>query len=220
MYGGGSGGGGKTFEVAAVGEDSTETGQAAMSVGLGITDDNGVVTLEEDTGTSEVEVSAVTVSVAVAETSVRTARVSVRGERKRRETRDGWSGRMEDSILRGCIPVIIQHSHNRLSFSMENLKSYVQEMSDFVSNCCDGRVEREVGSREDEIPNFTKILKGFNDTEIESKLANVQRIWQRFLHRDSMLLEAERQEFVFGHMEDWAVQLSQLSEDDVFATLI
>lgn len=59
-----------------------------------------------------------------------------------------------------------------------------------------------------------------NETEIEFKLENVRKIWQRFLYRDSILLEAERQKTAFGNVEDWAVQLLQLSEDDVFATLI
>ncbi|KAM6551039.1 hypothetical protein CsatB_000847 [Cannabis sativa] len=45
----------------------------------------------------------------------------------------------------------------------------------------------------------------FNQTEVEFKLANVQKIWQRFLYRNSTMLEAER-------------QFSQMLEDDVFAT--
>lgn len=51
-------------------------------------------------------------------------------------------------------------------------------------------------------------------------LENVKKIWQRFIYRDSILLEAERQKTAFGYMEDWAEKLSQLKEDDVFATLI
>lgn len=63
-------------------------------------------------------------------------------------------------------------------------------------------------------------LQGFNDTEIEFKLANVQKIWQRFLYRDSVLLEAERQKTAIGHVDDWAVEFLKLTEDDVFVTLI
>lgn len=48
----------------------------------------------------------------------------------------------------------------------------------------------------------------------------MQKIWQRFLYRDSILLEAERQRAAFGFVEDWAVQLLQLVEDDVFATFL
>lgn len=48
----------------------------------------------------------------------------------------------------------------------------------------------------------------------------MQKIWQRFLYRDSILLEAERQKTGFGHMDDWAVEFSQLIEDDVFQTFV
>ena len=63
-------------------------------------------------------------------------------------------------------------------------------------------------------------FQGFNDTEIEFKLENVQKIWQRFLYRDSVLLEAERQKTAIGHVDDWAVEFLKLTEDDAFATLI
>lgn len=59
-----------------------------------------------------------------------------------------------------------------------------------------------------------------NDTEVEFKLANVKKIWQRFLYRDSILLEAERQKAALGYVDDWAVNFLQLNEDDVFATFI
>ena len=48
----------------------------------------------------------------------------------------------------------------------------------------------------------------------------MQKIWQRFLYRDSIMLEAERQKTDFGHMEDWAAQFSRLIEDDVVATFV
>lgn len=115
---------------------------------------------------------------------------------------DGWSGRMEDSVLHGCIPVIIQDG---IFLPYENVLNY----ESFA-----------VRLREDEIPNLINILRGFNETEIEFKLANVKKIWQRFLYRDSILLEAERQKTAFGRVEDWAMAFLQLSEDDVFATFI
>ncbi|KAF5747987.1 Exostosin family protein isoform 1 [Tripterygium wilfordii] len=115
---------------------------------------------------------------------------------------DGWSGRMEDSILQGCIPVIIQDG---IFLPYENVLSY----ESFA-----------VRIREDEIPNLIKILREFNETEVEFKLANVQKIWQRFMYRDSILLEAERQKAAFRHVEDWAIQLMQLNEDDVLATFL
>ncbi|KAG9131462.1 hypothetical protein Leryth_015287 [Lithospermum erythrorhizon] len=115
---------------------------------------------------------------------------------------DGWSGRMEDSILQGCIPVVIQDG---IFLPYENVLNY----DSFA-----------VRIREEEIPNLIKILRGFNETEVEFRLSNVRSIWQRFLYRDSFLLEAERQRSTFGHADDWAVKLSQLHEDDVIATFI
>uniref|UniRef100_A0A2N9FH50 Exostosin GT47 domain-containing protein n=1 Tax=Fagus sylvatica TaxID=28930 RepID=A0A2N9FH50_FAGSY len=115
---------------------------------------------------------------------------------------DGWSGHMEDSILQGCIPVIIQDG---IFLPYENVLDY----ENFA-----------VRIREDEIPNLIKILRGFNETEIEYKPANVRKIWQRFLYRDSVVLEADRQKTGFGHVKDWAVEFLQLIEDDVFATFV
>ncbi|KAH0972022.1 hypothetical protein GBA52_024178 [Prunus armeniaca] len=115
---------------------------------------------------------------------------------------DGWSGRMEDSILQGCIPVVIQDG---IFLPYENVLNY----DSFA-----------VRIREDEIPDLINILRAYNETEIKFRLANVQKIWQRFLYRDSIMLEAERQKTDFGHMADWAAQFSQLIEDDVVATFV
>ncbi|WOK95473.1 hypothetical protein Cni_G04180 [Canna indica] len=115
---------------------------------------------------------------------------------------DGWSGRMEDSILRGCIPVIIQDGIYLPYENVLNYKSFT------------------VRVQEDDIPNLIQILQRFNDTEIDFMLANIRQTWQRFLYRDSMLLEAERQKKLFTDAEGWAVELSKLEEDDVFSTFI
>ncbi|KAI7997999.1 putative glucuronosyltransferase Os01g0926700 [Camellia lanceoleosa] len=115
---------------------------------------------------------------------------------------DGWSGRMEDSILQGCIPVVIQDG---IYLPYENMLNY----ESFA-----------VRIHEDEIPDLIKILRGFNETEIEFRLVNVQKIWQRFLYRDSFLLEAERQKTASGRVDDWATMFLQLVEDDVVATII
>ncbi|KAL5569670.1 hypothetical protein UlMin_026245 [Ulmus minor] len=115
---------------------------------------------------------------------------------------DGWSGRMEDSILQGCIPVVVQDG---IFLPYENVLNY----ESFA-----------VRIHEDDIPNLINILRKFNETEIEFMLANVKKIWQRFLYRDSFMLEAKRQKAAYGRMEDWAVQFSELFEDDVFATFV
>lgn len=115
---------------------------------------------------------------------------------------DGWSGRMEDSILQGCIPVVIQDG---IYLPYENILNYEA----FA-----------VRIQEDDIPNMIHILRAINETEIEYKLANIRKIWQRFLYRDSVMLEAERQRTDHGHVNYWATKFSELTEDDAFATFL
>lgn len=115
---------------------------------------------------------------------------------------DGWSGRMEDSVLQGCIPVIIQDG---VQLPYENVMIY----DSFA-----------VRISEDDIPHLVQILRGINETELEFKLANVQKLWQRFLYRDSVMLEARRQNKSHGHLDDWALQYSLFTEDDVLSTFI
>ncbi|XP_010516383.1 PREDICTED: uncharacterized protein LOC104792052 [Camelina sativa] len=115
---------------------------------------------------------------------------------------DGWSGRMEDSILQGCVPVIIQDGIYLPYENVLNYESFAVRVS------------------EDDIPNLINTLRGFSETEIQFRLANVKKLWQRFLFRDSILLEAERQKSSYGLEEDWAVQFSKLKHDDIFATFI
>ncbi|KAF7826514.1 putative glucuronoxylan glucuronosyltransferase F8H [Senna tora] len=64
------------------------------------------------------------------------------------------------------------------------------------------------------------VLMGFNDTEVKFKLENVQKIWQIFLYRDSVMLEAERKKTAIGVVVDWAVEFSKLMEDDAFTTFV
>ncbi|KAL6553819.1 hypothetical protein OROMI_019492 [Orobanche minor] len=115
---------------------------------------------------------------------------------------DGWSGRMEDSILQGCIPVVIQDG---IYLPYENLLNY-----DIFA----------VQIGEDEIPNLINILRSMDEAEVELKLANVRKIWQRFLYRDSILLEAARQNATIGLTENWATKFHEIEGDDAFTTLV
>ncbi|XP_078442149.1 uncharacterized protein LOC144711888 isoform X2 [Wolffia australiana] len=115
---------------------------------------------------------------------------------------DGWSGRMEDSILQGCIPVVIQDG---IFLPYENFLNY----KSFA-----------VRIKEEEIPNLITHLRGLNESTIDMMLKNVRSISQRFIYRDSVMLEAERQKKLFGDEWDWAAEFSKLKNDDVHATLI
>lgn len=45
-------------------------------------------------------------------------------------------------------------------------------------------------------------------------------MWQRFLYRDSVMLEAERQRSNHGYVDTWAAKFSELTQDDAFATFL
>ncbi|WVZ55657.1 hypothetical protein U9M48_006291 [Paspalum notatum var. saurae] len=116
---------------------------------------------------------------------------------------DGWSGRMEDSMLQGCIPVIIQDG---IFLPYENVLNY----NSFA-----------VRIQEDDIPVLINKLRGINETQVEFMLGNVRQMWQRFFYRDSILLEAQRQKTLFSEEAPWSVEVSKLpDDDDVYATFI
>ena len=85
---------------------------------------------------------------------------------------------MEDSVLQGCISDDIQLPYENVI----NYDSFVVSIS------------------KDGIPHLVQIMRGINETELEFKLANVQKLWQRFLYRDSVMLEARRQNKSHGHL--------------------
>lgn len=58
------------------------------------------------------------------------------------------------------------------------------------------------------------------EAEVELKLANVRKIWQRFLYCDSVMLEADRQNTTIGLTEDWAAKFKEIEGDDAFTTLV
>lgn len=62
--------------------------------------------------------------------------------------------------------------------------------------------------------------QSIDEAEVELKLANVRKIWQRFLYRDSILLEAARQNATIGLTENWATKFHEIEGDDAFTTLV
>ncbi|CAM6091825.1 unnamed protein product [Calypogeia fissa] len=115
---------------------------------------------------------------------------------------DGWSSRMEDSILHGCIPVIIQDGI-RLPF--EDVLDY----SAFT-----------IRIAENELPDMVRILRGISETRIDFMLSAVRMMWQRFSYHNAVKLEAKRQELLDKTEEQWATEYNSLVEDDAFTTLI
>ncbi|KAG0582764.1 hypothetical protein KC19_3G084200 [Ceratodon purpureus] len=115
---------------------------------------------------------------------------------------DGWSGRMEDSILNGCIPVIIQDG---IHLPFENVLDY----ESFT-----------VRVAEDDIHNLVSILRGINETQVDSMLSAVRGMWQRFTYHHAVKLEAKRQNLNNKTDDLWAVVYNSLTGDDAFSTFI
>eukprot|EP00850_Spirogloea_muscicola_P014518 SM000105S13863 [mRNA] locus=s105:168661:173853:+ [translate_table: standard] len=114
---------------------------------------------------------------------------------------DGFSARMEDSILHGCIPVIIQDG---IQLPYENFLNY----STFT-----------VRIAEDDIPQTIDILKSISEVEVEAMLRTIRGIWQRWSWSSIMNLEAARQAAV-GRVPRWAKEMAKLQNDDAMSTLI
>lgn len=115
---------------------------------------------------------------------------------------DGWSGRMEDSILSGCIPVIIQDG---IHLPFENVLDY----ESFT-----------VRVAEDNIHNLITILKAINEAQVDSMLAVVRGLWQRFTYHYAVKLEANRQKLKLNKEDLWASVQNSLTGDDAFSTFI
>lgn len=75
---------------------------------------------------------------------------------------DGWSGRFEDSMMHGCIPVIIQDD---VDISFES----IMDVSLFTIRIAQADLER--------VP---EILEAKTDVEVERMLEAVKKVWNRY----------------------------------------
>eukprot|EP00270_Netrium_digitus_P003079 TRINITY_DN1349_c0_g1_i3.p1 TRINITY_DN1349_c0_g1~~TRINITY_DN1349_c0_g1_i3.p1 ORF type:complete len:608 (+),score=166.57 TRINITY_DN1349_c0_g1_i3:210-1826(+) len=115
---------------------------------------------------------------------------------------DGFSARMEDSILQGCIPVIIQDG---IHLPYENVLQY------------DAFALR---LQEADIPDMVDIIKAIPFEDAKRMQEAVQKIWQRWTYYTVLQQEGERQRQLHGEMPDWAVEVGKLKGDDAIATVI
>eukprot|EP00271_Cylindrocystis_brebissonii_P008104 TRINITY_DN22132_c0_g1_i1.p1 TRINITY_DN22132_c0_g1~~TRINITY_DN22132_c0_g1_i1.p1 ORF type:complete len:881 (+),score=139.06 TRINITY_DN22132_c0_g1_i1:51-2693(+) len=115
---------------------------------------------------------------------------------------DGFSARMEDSILHGCVPVIVQDG---IQMPYENVLDYDQ-----IS----------VRVMEAEIPSMIKILRAIPEARVRAMLSAVKGLWQRWSYHSVARTEAQRQKEWYGHENEWARSLKQLQEDDAISTII
>ncbi|OAE34870.1 hypothetical protein AXG93_1587s1010 [Marchantia polymorpha subsp. ruderalis] len=116
---------------------------------------------------------------------------------------DGWSGRMEDSILHGCIPVIIQDG---IHLPFESVLNY-DEFSLRVA--------------ERDLPQLITILRNVTESRVDSMLSAIQGLWQRFTYISAVQLEGKREIQKHGEAyADWIQQYMNASGDDAFSTFI
>ncbi len=86
----------------------------------------------------------------------------------------GWSGRMEDAVLHGCIPVVLQDGVHTPWESVLEWEQYAV------------RVERR------QMPRLLEILRAVGDGEVRARQAALQRVWSRFAYSGVIAAEGAR----------------------------
>ena len=86
----------------------------------------------------------------------------------------GWSGRMEDAVLHGCIPVVLQDGVHTPWESVLEWEQYAV------------RVERR------QMPRLLEILRAVGDGEVRARRAALQRVWSRFAYSGVIAAEGAR----------------------------
>ncbi|GJP82280.1 hypothetical protein CLOP_g12515 [Closterium sp. NIES-67] len=115
---------------------------------------------------------------------------------------DGFSARMEDSLLHGCIPVIVQDG---IELPFENFLDYPS----FT-----------VRVAEAHIPNLVTILQSFTDDQVRAMQRAASRVWMRWFYRAAVLLEAGRQRAQGKEVGEWVADLEGMEGDDAVDTLM
>ncbi len=112
---------------------------------------------------------------------------------------DGFSARLEDSLLHGCIPVIVQDG---ILLAWENALNF----SGFA-----------VRLTEDDIPSMVEKLKAISDERRRFMWEGIRKIWQRWTYHSVVRQEAYRQNVWYGHR--WGERFSGFDKDDAIDTL-
>ncbi|GJP79128.1 hypothetical protein CLOP_g9378 [Closterium sp. NIES-67] len=114
---------------------------------------------------------------------------------------DGFSARMEDAMLHGCIPVIVQDG---IWMAFERHLNY----SEFA-----------VRVAEDEIPHMVDILRAIPPNRVQELLAGVESVWQRWAYASVARMEGRRQADR-GRQQAWMPAMVEMRGDDAMDTLL
>eukprot|EP00850_Spirogloea_muscicola_P019513 SM000192S04908 [mRNA] locus=s192:268840:274943:+ [translate_table: standard] len=115
---------------------------------------------------------------------------------------DGFSARMEDAVMHGCIPVIVQDG---IHLPFENFLDYASF---------------SVRIAEADIPKLVTILKAYSEQQVQRLWEGVQCVWQRWSWHSVLRLETERQRVLARPTSPFVDELDALTSDDAFATLL
>lgn len=124
---------------------------------------------------------------------------------------DGWSARFEDSVLHGCIPVII----------MDNVHVPFESIL---------QVEKfSVRVLQKDIPKLPEILLAIPPDKVDDLRKNLHKVWQRFRYVGMKMAELEIEDQVERHKMEQGGKLSEDQDgmqyakskvDDAFSTII
>lgn len=117
---------------------------------------------------------------------------------------DGFSPQLEDAVLHGCIPVIIQDG---IHLPFESFLDF----NDF-----------SIRIAEADIPDMITILESIPELRVRALLDNVKRVWQRFNYRQVWEWELARRKLKLGGQSPpWAQFVDALDkeQDDAVATI-
>ncbi|KAK9805381.1 hypothetical protein WJX73_008851 [Symbiochloris irregularis] len=126
---------------------------------------------------------------------------------------DGWSGRAEDAILHGCIPVVIMDDVDPIFATAVDWHSF------------------SVRVPEAQMDQLDSILLAIPPERIEQLQLGLSQVWQRFMYRDYSLFASALNQTRHVYKEDYMTGLREdaslpntvtglQQEDDAFATII
>ncbi|GIL69673.1 hypothetical protein Vretifemale_506 [Volvox reticuliferus] len=123
---------------------------------------------------------------------------------------DGWSPRLEDSVLHGCIPVIIM---DQVQVAFEN----IMDMDQFSVRIGEGELDRIV-----------EILQAISPEQIQTMQDNINKVWHRFrylgIRMATLEVRQRLQQYRENHDEDAPKNPGSehmvSRQDDAFDTII
>lgn len=113
----------------------------------------------------------------------------------------GWSGRMEDAVLHGCIPVVLQDG------------VHIPYQTSLPSDTFSIRLTRQ------QMPQIVEILRAVPSETIGRMQATLREVWPRFSYLGSYVAERARRAKAVGARPP-SRRLQDLASRDAVATLI